>query len=118
MGVFDYTIRCCIGDYQETIKYTSKLFGGIDIPQDNVTVGDAPRGCCIFNTEFIPVVWIPHYPKTPREYATLAHECLHAVMHMFRWAALPFTDDTEEVMTHSLSHLITNILTKGDKVDK
>lgn len=109
MGLFDYTIQCFVGDYKQSVKLAEKLFND-DIPQDHITVGDEPRGCCMFNSECTPIIWIPGKPTTPREYATLAHESTHAVLHMFRWAALPVSDDTEEVLTHSIGHVIDSIL--------
>lgn len=68
------------------------------------------RGKCFFRGGYVPIIWIPKKPRTAREHATLAHECLHVIFHLFEWANIPITRDTEEVMTHSMAYLITNAI--------
>ena len=108
MGLFDYKVNFVIGDYKKLNEYVSWKFDYKNFMENESSC--APRGMCCFRTGYCPIIWIPRKPKTAREHATLAHECLHAVFHLFEWVGLPVTRNTEEVMTHSMSHLITSIL--------
>lgn len=116
MGLFDFDVVCVVGDYENACKYTAWKFEDKFVEELGIesNYGYEARGKCFFRAGYVPVIWIPAKPKTPREIATLAHECLHAVFHLFEWVALPVSRDTEEVMTHAQAHLVTNIL-KGLK---
>ena len=108
MGMFDFEVDVIVGDYSRVVKYIQWKFEDEDFnPEDS---DYEPRGLCFFCKGFEPIMWIPKKPKTPREHATLAHECLHVVFHLFEWAKIPVTSDTEEVATHAMAHLITTIL--------
>lgn len=110
MGIFDFSVIVLFGDYKTTLNYVAWKFhdkeGEVDINEANMNY--APRGECFFKRGYVPIIWIPKKPKTMREHATYAHECLHAIFHLFEWAGIPVTRDTEEVMTHAMAHLITN----------
>lgn len=110
MGAFDFEVIVVVGDYKTTLAYVSWKFDDKDTDLEAFDQEYIPRGRCFFRRGYVPVIWIPRKPKTPREHATLAHESLHAVFHLFEWANLPLTRDTEEVMTHSMSHIITNAI--------
>lgn len=110
MGMFDFDVICIAGDYDKAAEYVAWKFEEKEFDAQESNKGYEPRGKCFFRTGYVPVVWIPKKPKTAREYATLSHECLHATMHLFDWAAVPTTPHTEEVMCHAMAHLITNIL--------
>jgi len=107
LGVFDFSVVCVVGKYENLGKYLRWKFEDNSLDLDDFYDGYKPRGKCCFCRGYVPVVWIPRLPQTPREHATLAHECLHAVYHLFDWASLPLTSDTEEVMTHSMGYLIS-----------
>lgn len=108
MGVFDFTVIVVVGDYKTACAYVLWKFEDKETDLEAFDMNYKPRGKCFFKQGCVPVIWIPKNPKTAREHATLAHECLHAVFHLFEWANIPLTRDTEEVMTHSMAHLITN----------
>lgn len=107
MGVFDFDVICVVGDLKKLEKYVCWKH-----EQNNFEVESkyGTRGLCIHKVGWVPIIWIPKKPKTPREHATLAHECIHAVYCLFDWANLRANSETEEVMTHSTAHLITEIL--------
>jgi len=115
MGLFDFQVICIMGDYKHVNKYMAWKFDSPDFDTEGYDMGYDCRGKCFYKTGYVPVVWIPRKPKTPREYATLAHECLHAIFHLFEWASIPITRDTEEVMTHSMAHLINEFLSPPKK---
>ncbi len=106
MGAFDFTVIVVVGDYKTACAYALWKFEDKETKIDDM--GYDCRGKCFFRRGYVPIIWIPHKPKNNREVATYAHECLHAVFHLFEWANLPLTRDTEEVMTHSMAHLIAN----------
>ena len=112
MGLFDFTVVCVIGNKKKADEYVAWKFDDKELP--NFDQGYETIGRCYFKRGYVPVIWIPRKPKTTREHATLAHECLHAVFHLFDWVGLRVTRDTEEVMTHSMAHLIDSIL-RGKK---
>jgi len=108
MGLFDFTVIVVVGDYKTTLAYVSWKFEDKKTNLEDFDMEYIPRGKCFFRRGYVPVVWLPKIPKTKREHATYAHECLHAVFHLFEWVSLPLNRDTEEVMTHSMAHLIAN----------
>lgn len=111
MGIFDFGVICVIGKQSNAAKFVDWKFehkNGFD--DATFDMGYEARGRCYFRTGYVPVIWIPHKPRTPREIATLAHECLHAVFHLTEWVAMPISRDTEEVVCHAQAHLVTNIL--------
>lgn len=110
MGLFDYTVICIIGDHGSLDEYIQYKFDDPDFRSEDFDKGFKPRGKCLYRPGYVPVVWIPKFPTKPREYATLAHESLHAVYHLFRWAGIEPNDQTEEVMTHAMAHIINTIL--------
>lgn len=110
MGMFDFTINVVIGDYKSLTPYIQYKF---DDPHFNTEHFDGGYECCgktVYAHGYCPVIWIPRIPKTAREHATLAHECLHAMYHVHRWAGFPLDDSTEEIVTHGMAHIINEVL--------
>lgn len=112
MGMFDFSVICVVGKYQNLGKYIQWKFEDKSFDPKNFDLNYECRGKFLFKIGYVGVIWIPRKPKTAREYATLSHECLHAVFYLFDWACLRINKETEEVMAHAVSHLITNILNK------
>lgn len=112
MGLFDFTVVAITGDYKEAYRYVAWKFEDKDLEKQLPELeGDyESRGKCFHRVGYVPVIWIPRKPKTAREHATLAHECLHAVYHLHEWSLVPLGRDTEEMTCHALAHLYTNIL--------
>lgn len=110
MGLFDFSIVAIIGDYEKVTPFIKWKFDDKEFDSKVFDMEYEPRGKVFFRQGYVPVLWIPRKPKTPREHATLAHEALHCVFHLFEWAAIPITRDTEEVMTHSMAHIINETL--------
>jgi hypothetical protein len=110
MGIFDFYVICIIGDYRNCGKYIQWKFEDKDFNPEIWDKGYIPIGKVFSSSGYAPVLWIPRKPKTPREYATLAHEALHCVYHLFDWASIPMSAHTEEVATHSMAHIINEVL--------
>ena len=112
MGIFDFTVIVLIGDYSKACRRVEYKFEAKDANLERFDMGYIPRGKCFFRRGYVPIIWIPRKPKTPREQATLAHESLHSVYHLMEWANIPMTRDTEEAVTHSMAHIINTVLSK------
>lgn len=109
MGIFDYTVCAIIGNYKNIKAFINWKFEE-DWFNKKYNNDYSPRGQVLHKNGYVPILWIPKLPKTAREHATLAHEALHCVYHLFDWANIPMSRDTEEIVTHSMSHIITEIL--------
>lgn len=112
MGMYDFSIRCVIGEQEKALEYVAHIFEDTVEEMPDSNRGYEARGVCYFQTGYVPIIWLPRYPETSREYATLAHEAIHAVNHLFDWAATPLSKDTEETFAHAVAHVINNILEK------
>ncbi len=108
MGLFDFVVIVIVGDYTVAKSYVAWKFEDKETDFDEFNREYEPRGMCFSRRGYVPIIWIPKKPKTKREHATLAHESLHAVFHLFDWVNLPLNRDTEEVMTHAMAHIIAN----------
>ena len=113
MGLFDFSVRCVIGEQEKALEYVAHIFEDNIESMPDSNRGYEARGVCYFRTGYVPIVWIPKYPETSREYATLCHEIIHSINHLFDWAAVPLSKDTEETFAHSVAHVINNILEKA-----
>jgi len=108
--MFDFSINVVIGKYEGLNEYVRYKFEDDYFDIKNSESVNGAYGWSIYCPGYCPIVWIPRYPKTPRQYGTLSHELFHAVCHMSRWANLDLTDNSEEVFAHALTHLITKVL--------
>lgn len=110
MGMFDFSINIVIGKYESVNEYVRFKLDDEYFDVADFDGGYGSRGKCIYRSGYRPIIWIPKYPTKPREYATLAHESLHAMYHVQRWANFELSDETEEVMTHGVAHIINVVL--------
>lgn len=113
MGLFDFDVICIIGKQSDAARFVKWKFEDEDLVDETLDKGYEARGRCYFRAGYVPIIWIPKKPRTAREHATLAHECLHAVMHLYDWAGLTVSNHNEEVMCHAMAHLINTILEKS-----
>lgn len=115
MGLLDYIIRCVFGDEHKAYEYAAYVFEqkwDAEHVLNDEQKGNVARGVTLYQTGYVPIVWLPKLPTEPREHATFAHEVIHAVYHLFDWANIPISRDTEEVFAHSVAHVINNVLPK------
>lgn len=112
MGMFDFTVMVIIGKWEDAVKYASWKLEDADFNHEDSNRGYKPRGKTWMRRGYVPVVWIPAMPQTPREHATLAHEAIHAALFMFDWAMVRQSEETEEVLAHAVGHIVTKTLTQ------
>lgn len=117
MGMFDFGVRFLVGDSDKTAQYIAWFWEDKEVEAwaNDSNLGYAARGKCFYKTGFVPIVWLPSIPKKPREYASLSHECIHALFHLFNWANVPIDESTEEVFSHAEGHLVNGFLEKIKK---
>lgn len=109
MGLFDFNVLVVTGDYSKLNEYLAWKYEDNGFDLQRLDGGYACRGKCFYKTGYVPIIWVPGKPRTAREHATFAHECIHAVFHLFEWAGLGINRETEEVLTHSVAHLIASV---------
>lgn len=107
LGVFDHPIILTCGS-----REGAQVFARWKYDDSQITLPESARGLCISKPGYVPIVWIPRYPRTPREHATLAHECTHAAWHVLEWADIPIVRDTQEVLLHTAAFLYSTALTE------
>lgn len=112
MGIFDFTCVVIIGSYDSAAKYCASIFESneFEVFAHESNGGYIPRGKTFFRTGYVPVVWIPGQPRSAREYATLAHEAVHVLVHLFEWAGMNMNSETEEVFAHALAYIVATTL--------
>ena len=104
--MFDFGINVIIGKHDSVEEYIRYKFEDDSFDIDYWCKGYAPKGQHYYRAGYCPVIWISRLPKNADEYATLAHEALHAVYRLFNWAGMPMDESTEEVATHAMSYII------------
>lgn len=112
-GIFDYSVTCVVGDYVKAVKYIAGVYNEDKSEAKDLEIrygGNSPRGQCFYKDGYVPIVWIPRKPTTPREYGTLAHECFHAVVVFMAWAHINCDMGNDEVAAHSVGYLVSKIL--------
>lgn len=113
MGIFDFKVRVIIGEYQNALKYIAWM-QKIDDPDSiraDFIVGKEPHGETFRGNDWIPVIWLPVYPTTPKQISTLSHESVHAMVAVYRWLNMPINYDTEEMLCHGMAHIVRETLT-------
>ena len=109
-GLFDYTAIVIIGDKANLRRYLRWKF-----EDDDFVLGynRHTRGLVVGRQGYCPIMWLPKRPRTCTEIATVAHECVHVMMHLFSWAGMSVTEDTEEIMAHGVAYMTRMILVKS-----
>lgn len=111
MGIFDYTVAFVVGDLKYLEEYVRWKFDDKKFSLEEHGGGYGALGKCLNKKGYVPIVWLPRKPETPKEYGTLCHECLHAAASLFDWAGITVVSETEEVFAHSVSYLVRSFLT-------
>ncbi len=113
MGMFDYDIYVIISNNKTRVgKYVNDYYKAED---GILRSPDNELGICYSKDGYCPVIWIPKFPKSPKEYGTLAHEAFHAVFYMTKWASIKINEATEEVIAHAVSYIVGKTLEKAKK---
>jgi len=110
-GTYDFEYYLVIAPRSESKKILHFIN---NICEDNSLEYDFTDSCgaCFTRFNYTPVLWIPKIPETPKEYATLAHECLHLTNYiLLRWVNIPLSLESEEAYTHLLGKIIKDTLT-------
>jgi len=113
MGMFDFTVYLAVGPRSKVQDYLRWKWKDKTI--EIATEGQF--GTFFHHETYGPVIWIPEKPKTPRQYATVAHEAAHAAFEILDWYGVPITKDTHEVFCHAVGYLVTKILERKSRAN-
>ena len=103
---FDYRAVCVVGPQKKLERYVQWAFSDKTFSLQQKTY----EGLFLSRDGVEPIVWIPCKPKTPKDYGTLVHECMHLVHYMMNWANISLTDDTDEIYGFVLGHTVNSII--------
>ena len=106
--IYGFSLKVVIEhDLKAAVAYISKF--------DKECTSDFLKGCngAYFEPEKHPaIIWLPKNPETPKEYGTLSHEVLHAVIALSRIVGLTLSEDSEEAFTYLQGYITEQILKK------
>lgn len=106
--MFRYEIECIIGPKKNVGKYVSHhLNAGDDRASYEIT---DQRGRFYYSKDRAPILWLPKFPVSPREYGALAHEISHAVVDMLDYVGCEFGADGDETFCYAVDYGVTKIL--------
>lgn len=107
-GVYDTSFVCVIGAFQAALRY-------VEYQQDELPDADPdmdPAGMVFTRPGYVPVLWLPQYPRKPTDMGALSHEALHVVHHILsEWAHLHCTVETQEAYCHAVGFVVERVLT-------
>lgn len=107
LGMVDAEIVFAIGKIDHLQEYVAFKF---ECDKEDVEVKDNVYGYCFSHDGHCPIIWLPRYPLSNQELATLAHECFHAAMEVGRWANIPVDKYTEEFTAHCIRFIMQSFL--------
>lgn len=108
-GMFDYTVIVIVGPFENVEKYVRWKYE--DPTGSELNLSGRSRGLCFLRRGWVPIIWLPHRPKSPADLGTLAHEAMHAVRFMLvDHVEMPLTRDTDEAFCHAIGHLVAKTL--------
>lgn len=117
VGIYKRGIHVFIGNHRDFKRWVAEYFadddeyqGLIDYVQE-VDKNDALASFWYNGNTGDGIIEIPKFPRTPKEIAYCAHECLHATFHMLDYVGIEYDkDDSGEAHTYLLEYLLKNLL--------
>lgn len=110
LGIFDFNVVLALGSQEHLEEYVRFKLEDPDFELSEHTGDYGARGMYFYKAPYCPILWIPRKPQTPEEYGTLAHEALHIVFRVFKWAGMEMNEETEEVATHATGFLVRKVI--------
>lgn len=104
---FGFGCFVVVGTQDEGIRFCQKHFDSSPDLADR-------DGFCFYSEGAKPVIWLPRFPKTPEEIATLAHEAVHAVSFFMDWRGFKWSPG-DEVSAHSVDYIVRRVLEESHK---
>lgn len=108
-GMFDYGFTCVIGPAANVPRYVAWKLNWPTVDAETLP-SEFGRGRFYHRRDYEPIIWLPRWPKSPREYATLTHEVAHVVTAMFDWAGQPINRTCDEAFCHALGYAVAKVL--------
>lgn len=110
--IYNTDLLVCFGDVQGVKEALQKHIGDEKTEETMRNFGKVgkttlARTCMAANGGV--VIWMPLLPDNTKDYATLAHETLHATAFIMRKAGVPFSTDTEEAYAYLIGYITLQI---------
>jgi hypothetical protein len=107
--VFRYQFECIIGPKKNVGKYVA--FHLNYTSNKEALEITTQRGRFYYSHgNRSPIVWLPKFPQTPREYGDLSHEIGHAVIDMLEYIGAPIDRDNDETFCYAHGYAMEKIL--------
>jgi hypothetical protein len=103
---FEYAIIVVVGDFTSCHRFICKRLGH-DFPPYPPSMGR-----CYHTDGWLPHIWLPHKPRTPREIGTLAHEAAHASLWLMDWSHSSATAGDDEFFGHTIGYIVSQVLAR------
>lgn len=117
-GCFDFPINFCISnDIPRVAKWVNFK---TELPSKNncYVIKETDFDCLgkrIYIPGYCPIIWLPRFPITPKEFGTLYHEIFHAICDVTRWVGVELTESSEEVFCHLIGHITKQFFEVANK---
>lgn len=106
--MFRYEFECIIGPKKNVGKYAATQHDNPAHSADYEVTDQLAKFYC--RTGFVPIIWLPRFPRTPHDYELLAHEVGHAVIFMLEERGVPIDHKNDETFCYALGHGVRTIL--------
>lgn len=114
--VYRRGITIFIGPRKELPKFVKKAYEDCEdlLKEVEKTLDEEGAIGTTYMEEFgQTLIWIPKFPSTPAEIGSLAHEILHATMHLLDYINVEYRyDGPNEPYTYLLEYFLTEALSK------
>ncbi len=110
--IYNTDLLVCFGDVQGVKEALQEYIGDEKAEETMRNFGKVrestlARTCMAANGGVL--LWMPSIPDNTKDYATLAHEALHAAAYTMRKAGVPFSTDTEEAYAYLIGYITLQI---------
>ena len=114
--VYRRGITVFMGTRKELVKFVEEAYDGDELLLKQVKddVDDATSiGTAYKEERGQSLVWVPSFPKTPEQIASLAHEILHATYTLLDFCGVEYRyGGANEPYTYLFEYFLTNTLKK------
>lgn len=104
---FEFDVLVVLGERDACHRHICRRMG-VDFPDIPAT-----RGRCYHADGWLPHIWLPRKPRTPREIGTLAHEAAHAAMCLMHWTGATASAANDEFFGHTIGYIVSQVMERA-----
>ena len=116
-GTYEFGINFCITE--DLVKACKFINFKLELPNEDTLILTPKELNClgkrIMIDGYVPIIWLPKFPKTPTEIGTAIHEIFHSICDCMRWAGIPLTNSSEEAYCHLLKYVTKKFFIQSQK---